>query len=88
MRGEWAPKPEYKLSESEKKRHLSYRSNMVWKNPTWQIETDIPIPELKSTEVLMKIAACGVCGSDIHMLMKNPDGYMFFAGEAGLPVVS
>ena len=26
-----------------------------------------PIPELKSSEIEIKVSACGVCGSDIHM---------------------
>lgn len=87
LRAEWKPKEEYQLTEAEKRRKLSYRGNMVWKDPTWAVESDIPMPEPGPKEVLIKIAACGVCGSDIHMLMKGDDGYTFFAGECGFPVI-
>ena len=83
----WAPKPEYELNEVEKSRHLAYRSNMVWKNPIWEVESEIPILSPKPNQVLIKVASCEVCGSDVHMLIKNADGYMFFAGEAAFPVI-
>ncbi|MGI6485400.1 MAG: scyllo-inosose 3-dehydrogenase [Tepidanaerobacteraceae bacterium] len=86
VRAEWAPKEGYVLNETEKRRKLAYNSNMVWKNPTWSVEKDYPEPSPKSNEVKIKVAACGVCGSDVHMLMKRPDDYVFFAGEAGFPV--
>lgn len=88
IRAEWAPKPGHRLSETEKKRKIAYRSDLVWKNPTWSVETDYPTPKItKPNQVLIKVNACGICGSDVHMLMKNPDDYMFFAGEAGFPVI-
>jgi threonine dehydrogenase-like Zn-dependent dehydrogenase len=27
---------------------------------------DVPVPEIKSPEVLVKVMACGICGSDVH----------------------
>lgn len=32
---------------------------------------DYPIPEIKSGEVLLKVKACGICGSDIPRIFKN-----------------
>ena len=32
---------------------------------------EIPVPELKSDEVLIKVRACGICGSDIPRVYKN-----------------
>lgn len=29
---------------------------------------EVPIPEIKSGEVLLKVEACGVCHSDQHVL--------------------
>ena len=87
LRAEWKPKEGYQLTDAEKKRKLSYRGNMVWKNPTWSVESGIPVPEPGPKEVLIKVAACGVCGSDVHMLKKSDDGYIFFAGECGFPVI-
>lgn len=28
---------------------------------------EVPVPEIKPGEILIKVSACGVCGSDIHM---------------------
>jgi alcohol dehydrogenase/L-iditol 2-dehydrogenase len=32
---------------------------------------EVPIPQIKSTEVLLKTAACGICGSDLEMYHHN-----------------
>jgi L-iditol 2-dehydrogenase len=29
---------------------------------------DVPDPVIKSTEVLVRVKACGICGSDVHGL--------------------
>jgi L-iditol 2-dehydrogenase len=29
---------------------------------------DVPEPEIHSNEVLVKVMACGICGSDVHGL--------------------
>lgn len=39
-------------------------------------ECEVPIPEPKGTEVLIKITSCGVCHSDIHIW----DGYFDLGG--------
>ena len=87
VRAEWDPKEDYVLTETEKRRKLAYNSNKVWKNPTWSVERDYPDPECGPKDVILKVAACGVCGSDVHMLMKNDEDYVFYAGEAGFPVI-
>jgi len=28
---------------------------------------DVPMPELAENELLIRIKACGICGSDLHM---------------------
>ncbi|HHV45921.1 MAG TPA: alcohol dehydrogenase catalytic domain-containing protein [Tissierellia bacterium] len=38
--------------------YMSGTYNMVWK--------EIPVPEIKDNEVLVKIEAVGICGSDVH----------------------
>lgn len=35
-------------------------------NEAWQFK-DVPIPEPKEDEVLIKIHACGLCGTDVHV---------------------
>ena len=87
LRAEWDPKPEYKVSEWEKERGISHRGDLAWKNPTCAVETDYPEPTPGPRDLKIKIHACGVCGSDVHMIMKKPDGYLMMPGECGFPVV-
>lgn len=43
---------------------------------------NVELPELKSNEMLIKVAACGVCGTDIH-LYNGEEG----AGSSKLPLI-
>ena len=54
---------------------------------------DLPVPDIKSpTDVLLKIAAVGVCGSDIHYYKSGKIGsqvvtYPFTVGHEGAGIV-
>jgi L-iditol 2-dehydrogenase len=39
----------------------------VLKNARELVIEDVPEPEMASDEVLVSIAACGICGSDLHL---------------------
>src|SRR5258707_10060821 len=41
---------------------------------------DLPVPTLASDEVLVRVAACGICGSDVH-------GYDGSSGRRIPPIV-
>ena len=57
---------------------------MVWRNPYFEIiEKDVPVHG--PTEVLMEVKACGICGSDVHMLQTDEDGYIFYPGLTAFP---
>ncbi|BDG60174.1 zinc-binding dehydrogenase [Caldinitratiruptor microaerophilus] len=43
---------------------------------------DVPVPEPGPGQVLVRVAACGICGSDLHAYLSDP-GYEFVA----VPVV-
>jgi 2-desacetyl-2-hydroxyethyl bacteriochlorophyllide A dehydrogenase len=44
--------------------------------------TDFPDPELKDDEVLVKVAACGLCGTDLHILNgKYPSTFPLIPGH-------
>ena len=88
IRGEWDPKPDYEPTSWELKERIALRASNVYKNPKWSVEDDFPRPKLEDPdEVIIRVKASGVCGSDVHMLRKTDDGYMFFGGWAGLPCV-
>ncbi len=33
----------------------------------WEYRTDVPVPEPKANEVRIAVAACGICGTDVHI---------------------
>lgn len=87
VEAEWAPKPEYALSERETADKRSYRADLTFKNVRASL-TDLPVPAVGDDEVLVKIGACGICGSDLHMLETGPDGYSAFASHVRFPVIA
>jgi hypothetical protein len=54
IRGEWAPKPDYRPNEWEIRERIALRANKVFKNPTWAVEKH----EVKES---LKFGASGIC---------------------------
>jgi scyllo-inosose 3-dehydrogenase len=50
------------------------------------VET-ISVPRLEPTEVLVRVRACGICGTDIDACRFRPDNRSAFGGPISLPVV-
>lgn len=86
LEGEWAPKPGYILSSRELKDKRAMRADLVYKNISAKLK-NVPIPQIGNEDVLIKVGACGVCGSDLQAIRENPEGYSAFAGHIKLPVV-
>jgi threonine dehydrogenase-like Zn-dependent dehydrogenase len=82
----WDPKPEYAPNEREVKDKRAIRSDMVYRNVKAGIK-DVPTPKVGDNDVLIKVGACGICGSDIHAGNKAEDGYTKYAGHLKLPVI-
>jgi hypothetical protein len=51
---------------------------------TWETVPD-PLPA--RDEVLLKVRACGVCGSDTHCYESDKDGYILFSGPVRMPCI-
>jgi hypothetical protein len=84
LNAEWQPKPEYKMTERERSTRKIKNGNMVWKHPTINLG-DTPDPKPAPDEVVIKIHAVGICGSDMHMYESDKDGYMLYPGYVGAP---
>ncbi len=81
----WDPKPGYVLKEREKLTRRAYNSSQVWRYPKVEL-VDVPDPKIEAPdEVLIRVMACGVCGSDVHIIESDEEGYMFFPGHTKLP---
>jgi len=87
MKADFSPKPEYNLKEYEKNTGKIYQSNMVWKNPELQLRKDIPLPEAGPKDLVIKVKSCGVCGTDVHLLEHDEEGYVLYPWHAKLNIV-
>lgn len=80
FQADFKPRAEYPVSPKEIKKKMAYRGNQVWANPKLKL-VEKPLRELKDNEVLIKIGACGVCGSDMHFMGQTEDGYVPYTGH-------
>lgn len=84
LNAEWAPKPEYNMSDRERETRKIKNGFMVWKNPSLDLG-DVPDPTPAPDEVILEIAAVGICGSDMHMYESGDDDYMLYPGYVTAP---
>jgi threonine dehydrogenase-like Zn-dependent dehydrogenase len=81
---EWDPKPEFKLGAKDVEGKLTYLGSKVWRYPHIEIvEKEVPVPG--PTEVLIEVKACGICGSDVHMMQTDDAGYIYYPGLTAFP---
>ena len=85
--GEWAPRDDYAAAPEEERDRVARRGNMVWRDPTFAVR-QLPEPDLAPDQVLIRVRGCGICGSDVHVYERDPEGYMLYPGMIGLPVVT
>lgn len=83
---EWAPKSGYILNEREKADKRAMRGDLVWKNIRSSFK-DVPIPNIKRDEVLIRVGACGVCGSDLHAISMDQDNFSLLASHTRFPLI-
>ena len=84
---DWEPKEGYKLSEREASTKRSARGNSIWRNIRGNV-TDRPAPTPAEDEVLLKVGAAGICGTDAHLLLKDDDGYTKYDGHSKYPIIT
>ncbi|KUO75239.1 MAG: alcohol dehydrogenase [Clostridia bacterium BRH_c25] len=87
VEADWEPKPGYKLSKRESDTRRSARGNSIWKNLRAAV-VDRPMPEIKPDEVLLKVGAAGICGTDAHLLQLDADGYTKYDGHSKYPITT
>lgn len=62
-------------------------ASTIWAEPSL-CYAEVPTPQITGPfDVLVRVALCGICGSDLHCSHSTPDGYVAFGGPARLPVV-
>lgn len=63
----------------------SLSASRSWKDPALKLE-NVPKPELRGHDLLLRVAFSGVCGSDYHLATNSENGTLFYPGLLQLPV--
>jgi threonine dehydrogenase-like Zn-dependent dehydrogenase len=89
LEADWDPSPEAAagIDPADASARLARRGNQVWRNPRIGLVT-VPDPEPGHDDVVIRVGACGICGSDLHFVESNADGYMLYPGMVRTPVVT
>jgi len=78
------PKKGYRLSNFEIKTGKVLEGSNVWRFPELRIE-EAQKPKLGPKDLLIRVKACGICGSDIHFYETDEDKYMLYPGLTKFP---
>ena len=85
LHAQWSPKPDFKIGPKDVEGKVTWLGSKVQRYPEVKVE-EVPQPVVqKPTEVLIKVRACGICGSDVHMAQADGNGYIFYPGLTGFP---
>jgi threonine dehydrogenase-like Zn-dependent dehydrogenase len=89
LRAEWAPRDgDAGRSDSrDPDRRIATRGNLAWRDPRFTVEHR-PDPRATGDIVVIRVRACGICGSDVHLHERDGDGYMVYPGMVGTPVTT
>jgi threonine dehydrogenase-like Zn-dependent dehydrogenase len=89
LEADWDPRPgaAATLDPADVSARLARRGNQVWRNPRISVAT-VPDPSPAGDEVVIRVEACGICGSDFHFVESDVDGYMLYPGLVRTPVVT
>ncbi|MGH9413435.1 MAG: scyllo-inosose 3-dehydrogenase, partial [Terriglobales bacterium] len=83
---DWSPRSDYALTPEESRTHMARVGSSCWKHPSASVAT-LPDPTPGPDDVILKVAAAGLCGSDLHFFETDKDGYMQYPGMAKFPSV-
>jgi len=89
LEADWEPRPESlaTLDEADVSARVARRGNQVWRNPRIAVAT-MPDPSPGPDGVVIRVRACGICGSDFHFVESDADGYMLYPGMVRTPVIT
>jgi len=86
MSAQWDPRPGYAVTARELETRKATMASQVFRRPVFT-PTTVPDPTPRPDEVVLKVRACGVCGSDTHCYEHDADGYVLFSGPVRMPCI-
>ncbi len=82
----WKPKDGYRVTPEEERSGIARAGNQLLHGPALAV-AERPDPVLEGDhDVIVRVAACGICGSDIHLLEPDADGYLNMPGPFRTPI--
>ncbi|HEY4427959.1 MAG TPA: scyllo-inosose 3-dehydrogenase [Solirubrobacteraceae bacterium] len=88
LNAEWAPRPGITVDPDHERRRWAVNANQVYRNPSASLETLDDPTDPAPRELILKVGACGICGSDVHMFETDEDGYLILPYHLATPVVT
>lgn len=85
LEARWSPRDNYRPTPKDVPGRLTYLGSRVWRDPRVAL-ADKPVPRPGPTQVLIRVRACGICGSDVHMAQADEEGYTLYPGLTAFPV--
>ncbi|MCL0056406.1 alcohol dehydrogenase catalytic domain-containing protein [Dehalococcoidia bacterium] len=85
LSAQWDPRPDYRVSEFERKTGKAIEGANVWRHPELEVK-EVPQPKAGAGEVVIRVHSCGICGSDVHFYETDADGYILYPGLTKFPV--
>ncbi|MBN1337588.1 MAG: alcohol dehydrogenase catalytic domain-containing protein [Deltaproteobacteria bacterium] len=86
LEADWDPRPGHRLSPEEVRTRKAIVASRVWRHPRLRVQ-EVPDPTCGPGEVVVRVRATGICGSDVHCVQVDAGGWMRFSGPVRLPVV-
>jgi threonine dehydrogenase-like Zn-dependent dehydrogenase len=86
LTAEWQPREGYALSEFERSTGKAITGSSIWRHPKLAVK-EVDMPRLQPDQVLIRVKACGVCGSDIHFYERDQQGYILYPGLTKFPTI-
>ena len=86
LTADWAPRPTYQVSDWERKTGKAIEGFNVWRHPKLELK-EVPDPKPGPGQVLFRVKACGVCGSDVHFYETDQDDYILYPGLTKFPAI-
>jgi threonine dehydrogenase-like Zn-dependent dehydrogenase len=86
LTAQWDPKADYKVSDWEKQTGKAITGNSVWRHPKLEVK-EVPVPKIAPDQVLVRVRACGVCGSDMHFYETDDQNYILYPGLTKFPAI-
>ncbi len=83
---DWSPRENYKPTERERTTRKVQVGSQVWRNPHLVVK-QMPEPAIGADDVLIRVRAVGVCGSDRHISESDLAGYTRYHGYLKSPVI-